>query len=72
MAHITATPTYQPKSPSFNPIQWLLGLERAYREAQQLKSTEDHNLKDMGITRREANAAFYTQYSENRWYSRDR
>ena len=49
MAHATETSTLLIKNKTFNPIQWLLQFERAYREAQQLKSTEDHHLDDMGI-----------------------
>lgn len=69
MAHATETPTFTIKNNTFDPIQWLLRFERAYREAQQLKSTENHHLKDMGITRREADAVFLTRYSQNRHYA---
>ena len=72
MTYVTAASAHNTKFYSFNPLKWLLRLEYAYRQAQQLKSTEDHHLRDMGISRRQANAAFYTQFKENRWYSRAR
>ncbi len=68
----TETPTFPAGSRSFNPIKWLLDLDRAYREARQMKSTAEHHLKDMGITRREADASFHTLYSKNRWHFRAR
>ncbi len=72
MTNVAETPAFPAISRTLNPIMWLLNLDRAYREAQQLKSTADHHLKDMGITRREADASFYTLYSKNRWHSRAR
>jgi uncharacterized protein YjiS (DUF1127 family) len=72
MAYVASTQTFEIKRNGFNPIKWLLALERAYRDSQKLKATEDHHLLDMGITRRQANAAFYTRFSENRYYSRAR
>ena len=53
-----------------NPIQWLLRLEAAYREHCKPKDTEDRLLEDMGITRRQANTAFYRQFGQYRYYSR--
>ncbi len=50
----------------FNPIQWLLRLEAAYREAGQLKKTEGHVLDDMGMTRKQADTAFYQRFGQNR------
>ncbi len=53
-----------------NPFQWLLRVDAAYREHCKLKETEDRLLEDMGITRRQANTAFYRRYGQNRYYSR--
>ena len=54
----------------FHPIRWLLRLDAAYREARKLKNAEDQRLDDMGITRKEADAVFYSRFGQNRWYSR--
>ncbi len=43
------------KSISFRPIQWIMKMSQAYRQKQQLKNTENCHLKDMGITREQAN-----------------
>ena len=68
MAHATETPTISFKIDFFRPFKWLLRLEREYRQAQKLKSTEPCYLEDMGITGKEANAEFYTRVDEShRW-----
>jgi len=51
----------------FNPIKWLLRLDAAFRDADKLQKTEDHILKDMGITRRQADVAFYRQFAAKRY-----
>ena len=51
----------------FNLISWLVRLDTSYRESQQLRKTEGRNLKDMGITRQQANTAFYRQFAEKRY-----
>ncbi len=57
------------KSISFRPVQWIIKMNQAYRQKQQLKNTEDCYLKDMGITREQANdvsvadLAFYRRFS---------
>ena len=69
MAHVNASPVHNTASRSLNPLKWLLRLDYAYRQARKLRATEDHYLRDMGISGREANADFYTQYKEKRWLS---
>ncbi len=69
MAH-SASQTRPITSFSFHPLQWLLRHDAAYREAQELKRTEDHHLADMGITRDEADTAFYSRFGQHRWYSK--
>lgn len=54
----------------FHPIRWLLRLDAAYREAHKLKNAEDNRLDDMGITRKQADAVFYSRFGQNHWYSR--
>ena len=51
----------------FNLIKWLVRLDASFREANQLKRTEAHNLEDMGITRQQANTAFYRQFAEKQY-----
>jgi uncharacterized protein YjiS (DUF1127 family) len=68
----TATRTRPATFAKFNPIQWLLRLDAAYREADQLKKTEGHFLKDMGISREQADTVFYHRFGQNRYYSRSR
>ena len=69
MAH-SATRTRITTAFSFHPVQWLLRLDAAYREAQKLKKTEDHYLADMGITRKQADTAFLGRFGSHRWYSK--
>ncbi len=66
----TAARTRPATSFTFNPFQWLLRLEAAYREADQLKKTEGHLLGDMGITRKQADTVFYQRFGQNRNYSK--
>ncbi|MGR3292318.1 MAG: hypothetical protein ACU0C9_14180 [Paracoccaceae bacterium] len=65
----TATTATAPTA-VFNPFNWLVRLEAAFRQAEQLKSTEDHHLRDMGITRKQADAVFYGRFGQHRYYSR--
>jgi len=63
----TETATKTVAAPAkFNLITWFVRLDASFREASQLKDTEARNLKDMGITREQADTAFYRQFSENR------
>ncbi|MBL4872363.1 MAG: hypothetical protein JKY41_02945 [Rhodobacteraceae bacterium] len=50
----------------FNLITWFVRLDASFREANQLKNTKARNLKDMGITRKQADTAFYRQFAETR------
>ena len=71
MTYTATTARTRPTAPAkFSPIQWLLHLEAAYREADQLKETEDHHLQDMGITRKQADSVFYGRFGQHRYYSR--
>jgi uncharacterized protein YjiS (DUF1127 family) len=70
MAHATTAPTAPITAPKFNPIQWLLRLETAYREAEVLKNADDHTLLDMGITREQADAVFHSRLGQHRYYSK--
>jgi len=54
----------------FNPILWLFRLEAAYRQAALLKKTERCHLDDMGISREQADPAFYGRFGQHRYYSR--
>lgn len=67
MAYIETTKNTFSAPAKFNPIKWLLRLDASIRDANKLKNTEDHNLKDMGITRQQANVAFYRQFAEKRY-----
>ena len=62
----TATSTFAAPA-KFNLIKWIIRLDASFREASQLRNTEDRNLKDMGITRKQANTAFYRQFAEKRY-----
>ncbi len=55
MATFIQTVPVARKSISFRPIQWIMEMNQAYRQKQQLKNTENSYLKDMGITREQAN-----------------
>ena len=66
MAHTETTTNTFASPAKFNLIQWLLRLDASFRDADQLRKTEKCNLKDMGITRQEANTTFYRQFSEKR------
>jgi uncharacterized protein YjiS (DUF1127 family) len=68
----TATRTRPATFIKFNPIRSLLRLAAAYREADQLKKTEGHFLEDMGISREQADTAFFQRFGQNRYYSRSR
>lgn len=73
IAYITTAPaavTAPATTREFNPIRWLLRLDAAYREADKLKKSEAHRLQDMGLTRDQANSAFYGRFGEHRYYSR--
>lgn len=70
MAQSTAATSRPAPSATFNPIKWLFRLEAAYRQAAQLKMTEDCHLEDMGITRQQADDAFYGRFGQNRYYSK--
>ena len=59
----TATNTFAAPA-KFNLFSWILRLEASFREANKLKNTEARILKDMGITRQQANTAFYRQLAE--------
>lgn len=62
----TTTNTFSTPA-KFNLIKWMLRLDASFREASQLKNAEGHNLKDMGLTRKQANTAFYRQFAEKRY-----
>ena len=62
----TTTNTFAALS-KFSLINWLFRLDASFRDADQLKKTEAHNLEDMGITRQQANTAFYHQFAEKRY-----
>ena len=62
----TATTTFATPA-KFNLIKWLIRLDASFRETDQLNKTETRNLKDMGITRQQANTAFYRQFAEKRY-----
>ena len=51
----------------FNLLKWLFRLDASFRDADTLKKTEDRILKDVGITRQQANVAFYRQFAEKRY-----
>ena len=70
MTHATTAPTAPITTSKFNPIQWLFRLEAAYRQADALKNAEDHHLLDMGLTRKQADTAFYGRFGQNRYYSK--
>lgn len=44
-------------------LNWLADRDAAYRASRKLRNMPDERLEDMGISREEANAAFYTQGS---------
>lgn len=44
-------------------LNWIARKDAAYREAQKLSRMSDERLDDMGMTREQANAAFYARGS---------
>ena len=47
-------------------LNWIVEANRQYREKQKLQKMPDERLADMGLTRKEANTAFYRQVSRVR------
>ena len=62
----TTTNTFSAPA-KFNLLKWLLRLDASFHEASKMKNAEEHNLKDMRITRQQANTAFYRQFAEKRY-----
>ncbi|MFQ5623676.1 MAG: hypothetical protein ACE5FS_09805 [Paracoccaceae bacterium] len=46
-----------------HPLRWLMRLDAAYRQHQALKSATPGQLDDMGISREDADIAFYRQFT---------
>ena len=63
MSVLTETNPITRRSVSFDPIKWLVKLNNAYCQWQQLKATESVHLKDMGISRAQANQSFYRHFA---------
>ena len=66
----TATRTRSTTFTKFNPIQWLLRMDAAYREADQLKKIAVQFLEDTGVSRKQADTVFYQRFGQNRYYSK--
>lgn len=63
MSILTETNPITRGSFSFGPIKWLVKLNNAYCQWLQLKATESGHLKDMGISRAQANQSFYRHFA---------
>jgi len=63
MSVLTETNPITRRSISFDPIKWLVKLNNAYCQWQQLKATGSVHLKDMGISREQANQSFYRHFA---------
>ena len=48
-----------------NVLNWIAERDRRYREKQKLLSLPDERLEDMGMTRKDANMAFYQQWNRS-------
>lgn len=70
MTYLETSRTRPAAVATFNPIKWLLRLEADYREADKLKKADDTRLQDMGLTRKQADTAFYGRFGQSRYYSR--
>lgn len=55
---------------TLNPIKWLLRLDADYRQAIHLKNADKERLDDMGLTREQANLAFFQRLGQNSYRSR--
>lgn len=72
MTNATATQSRTAPTATFAPIKWLFAIDAAYRQSCDLKKAGIRQLKDMGITREQANQPFLQQFSQNRFYSKSR
>jgi hypothetical protein len=67
MAYIETTTNTFAAPAKFNLLKWLLRLGASFGDADRQNKTEDRILKDVGITRQQANVAFYRQFAEKRY-----
>jgi hypothetical protein len=70
MAYLEASLTRPAAPASFNPIKWLLRLEADYRQADMLRKAVGDRLDDMGMTRKQADTAFYGRFGKHRYNSK--
>lgn len=55
----------------FHPLAWLLRLDEQYRQACSMRDADEERLTDMGISREQADAQFYTRFGSHRWTPRE-
>lgn len=58
-----AQPQWSPARLIVSAAAWLMEKDSSYREMRKLRRMPDVRLKDMGLTRKEANTEFYQRYS---------
>tara|TARA_R110002051_G_scaffold129972_2_gene203724 strand:+ start:5739 stop:5942 length:204 start_codon:yes stop_codon:yes gene_type:complete len=66
MAYIETLRTRPAAPKTFNPIKWLLKLDADYRQADKLNKTSEDQLRDMGLTRKQADTVFYGRFGQDR------
>ena len=72
MLNITNTQAIRPQRTArkTDVLSWMLRMDAAYRQSQQLKRATGEQLDDMGISREKANGFFLTRFRDNRWTPR--
>ena len=68
MTTITKTAATTTRHPRFSPLHWLMRLDAAYRQHHALKQATSEQLDDMGISRDDADTAFFRQFASKKFY----
>ena len=58
---------YRPyRNPAVSLLGWLVEANRRYRESVKLRNMPDERLRDLGISRKEADQSFLRRFAERR------